>query len=250
MNEKLNFALLIEQYVNDEMDEETARNFLLKLNEDKGLAAEYKFDTEVADVIRDEDTLELRRKLMEIVQESKGKSGILRFLYSKPYQIAAAASFILLLATVALVFLLPRKPSNDRLFSSYYNSEQPLRVTRGSDVDLIEALRLFQKKDFLPAIEYFDLILQGNPDDYAVRFYQSICYIETGQFGPAITSLSQIARNNSSLYRRSAEWYLALCYLKIGETENAVDLFQHIAADQVHDYQKDADQILKELQRM
>ena len=250
MNDKPHYSLLIEQYVNGEMDEDQARNFLLKLKEDKDLAAEYKFEMELTDAIRDEDTLELRRKLMKILHESKRKPGYLRYMYSRPYQIAAAASVILLLATIFLVFLLQRKPSNERLFSNYYNSEQPLRVTRGSDTDLMEALRLFQNKDFIHAVEHFDLILQGDPDNSAVRFYQSICHIETDQFGKAIINLSEIARNNNSLYRRSAEWYLALCYLKIGETERAVDLFRHIADDKIHDYQEDAAQILRELKRI
>jgi tetratricopeptide (TPR) repeat protein len=114
----------------------------------------------------------------------------------------------------------------------------------------MEALRLFQHKDFLPAIEHFNFILQGDPDNSAVRFYASICYIETGQFGQAIDYLSQIAQNNNSLYRKSAEWYLALCYMKINETDRAVDLFRHIANDKIHDYQKDAVQILKDLNRM
>lgn len=250
MNEKLHYSLLIEQYLNSEMDEEQARNFLLKLKEDKDLAAEYKFETELADAIRDEDTLELRRKLMVVLQESRRKTVTLRFLYSRPYLVAAAASVILLITTVFLVFLLPGKPSNEKLFSNYYNSEQPLRVTRGSDTDLMEALRLFQNKDFLPAIDHFNIILQGDPDNSAVSFYQSICYIETGQFGQAIINLEEIAHNNNSLYRRSAEWYLALCYLKIGETERAVDMFRRIADDKIHDYQEDAEQILRDLKRI
>lgn len=250
MNEKLHYSLLIEQFLNGEMDEGQARDFLKRLKEDRDLAAEYKFEKELLEAIGDEDTLELRRKLMKIMQESKKKTFILRYMYSRPYQIAAAASIILLIATVSLVFLLPHKPSNERLFSNYYNSEQPLRITRGSGTDLMEALRFFQKEDFLPAVEHFNIILQGDPNNSAVRFYASICYIETGQFGQAIAYLSQIAQNNNSLYRKSAEWYLALCYLKIDETERAVGLFQHIAGDKIHDYQKDAAQILKELNRM
>ena len=250
MNEKVHYSLLIEHYINGEMDEEQAGNFLLRLKEDKDLAAEYKFEQDLSVAISDEDTLELRKKLMKMMQESKTKTTVLRYIYSRPYQYAAAAVIILLISAVSLVFLMPHKPSNERLFSSYYNSEQPIRITRGSGTDLMEALRLFQNKEFQQANDYFSLILQGDPNNSAVRFYSSICFIETSQYDQAITQLSQIAQNPNSLYRKSAEWYLALCYLRINQTEKAVGLFRQIADDHIHDYQKDAIRILEELNQI
>lgn len=250
MNEKLNHSLLIEQYISGEMDEEQARNFLLRLKEDKDLAAEFKFEQELSDAISDENTLELRRKLIKILQESKKRTGILHYLSSRPYQIAAAASIIVLLTTAYLVFLMPHKPTTERLFSSYYDSDQPLRITKRSGTDLVEALRNYQDKDFLNAIDQFNLILQADSNNSAVRFYTSLCYIETGQFDQAIAYLSAITQNHNSLYQKPSEWYLGLCYLKMNHTDQAVDLFRQIADDKIHDYQQDAKQILREIDRM
>lgn len=250
MNEKLNYSLLIEKYISGEMDEEQARNFLLRLKEDKDLAAEFKFEQELSDAISDGNTLELRRKLMKMLQESKKKTGILHYLSSRPYQVAAAASIIILLTTAYLVFLMPHSSTNERLFSSYYDSDQPLRITKRSGTDLMEALRNYQEKDFLSAIDQFNLILKADSNNSAVRFYTSICYIETGQFDQAITYLSSITHNRNSLYQKPSEWYLGLCYLKMNRTDEAVDLFRQIAGDKIHDYQQDAVKILRELDRM
>ena len=111
-------------------------------------------------------------------------------------------------------------------------------------------MRNYQNKDFVNAIEQFNLILQTDGDNSAVRFYTSICYIETGQFDKAIEYLSDIVHNNNSLYQKPAEWYLGLCFLKNNRTAEAVDLFRMIADDKAHDYQKDALRILTEIDQM
>ncbi len=240
---------MIEKYLTGEMDEAEASDFLSRLKEDKVLAEEFRFDHELTDALADEDMLEFRKKLMDLLRVSRQKKGIVRTIFSGPYRIAAAASVIILLAMAYLLFIMPGSPSNEKLFSAYYDSDQPLRITRRSETALVEALRNYQHKDFMNAIGQFNQILQTDPENSAVRFYTSICYIETGQFDQAITYLSAVAGNDNSLYNKPSEWYLGLCYLKMSRTDQAIGLFRKIAADPIHDYQKDAQKILSELNK-
>ncbi|HNS17637.1 MAG TPA: tetratricopeptide repeat protein [Bacteroidales bacterium] len=249
MNRKLKYSKLIERYLSGEMDEAGASDLLSRMKEDTVLAEEFRFDQRLSDALNDEDLLEFRAKLMELMQDSRQKKSVVRTLFANPYRIAAAASVILLVAAAYFLFLMPQHPSNEKLFSSYYDSDHPLRMTRRSGTELVEALRSYQDRDFTVAIEQFNKILQTDSDNSAVRFYAGICYIEAGQLENATAYLSEIAGNPNSLYKKPAEWYLALCYLKVNRTEDAIALFQKIANDQIHDYQKDADKILTELNR-
>ncbi|MBP6977600.1 MAG: tetratricopeptide repeat protein [Bacteroidales bacterium] len=249
MNTKLKYSKLIEKYLNGEMDEAEIRDFLSGLKEDKVLAEEFRFDSELTAAIEDEGMLEFRQMLMELIRDSKDKKGVVRTLLSRPYRIAAAASILLLLAATWFLFLTLSHPSNDKLFSNYYDSDQPLRMTRRSGTELVEALRNYQDKDFIQAIEQFNQILETDSRNSAVQFYASICYIETGQFDDAIRYLSDITSNTNSLYNKPAEWYLGLCYLKTGRTNEATEIFRKIASDPIHDFQKDAAKILSELNK-
>lgn len=247
MDERAKYSLLIERYLDGEMDHEQARAFLRELGENNDLAREFQFELDMNRAISDQDMIDLRNKISGVLrQSSQRRTGLVRHLVSSPYRIAAAASVIILVAAAFFIFLMPQKTTSDRLFHTYYDSDQPLRITR-SNSELIEALRNYQNKDYEKAIEQFNIILLNDPDNSAVRFYTSISYIETKQFDQAITYLTDISTNNRSAYQKPSEWFLALCYLKIGKQPEAADLFRQIAGDNSHDYQDDAKRILKEI---
>jgi tetratricopeptide (TPR) repeat protein len=250
MDERMKYSQLIERFVNGEMNDEQVRAFEKELAHNNLLLKEYLLEQELNKTISNEDMIEFRRKLNRIVLDSHKKSKVtLRLLQSRTFQYSAAASVVVLIAVIFLVFLMPLRISDDRLFSMYYSSDQPLRVTR-STTDIVEALRNYQNRKYYEAIQQFNYILEANPDNSAIRFYTGISYIETKQFDLAAQCFDNISNNNKSLYKKSAEWYLGLCQLKLGNVDKATLIFKQIQDDPSHDFNTDATHILEEIKKL
>jgi tetratricopeptide (TPR) repeat protein len=246
----MKYSQLIERFVNGEMNDEQVRAFEKELAHNPELLEEFLLDQEISNAISETEIIEFRSKLGKIVRESRKKSkGVMVYLQNRTFQYAAAASVVLLIAFVSFFSLMPHRISNDRLFSMYYNSDQPLRITR-STTDIVEALKNYQNRNYSEAIKQFNIILESEPDNSAIRFYTGISYIETKQYDKAAGYFENISLNNNSLYKKSAEWYLGLCQLKLGNKEKAVEIFNRIKNDASHDFNLDAMEILREIESL
>lgn len=249
MNDNLRYALLVDRYVNGEMNKEEIMSFEEELQKNKGLQANVQLENDLNTVLAQKDILEFRQKMAEVMMRQKEiKQPAKTFrLTSRRIQLAAASIIILILVSASLFLFLPRQSSNTKLFEKYYDSDRPVHVTRSGDVDLVEALRNYQQKNYEEAILLFNDVLITDPNNSAIRFYTGISFIETEKFTDAISCFQEIIRNNHSLYVEPAEWHLGLSYLRNGDEDLAVAQFKKVAADDISYYNSKATKILEQM---
>jgi tetratricopeptide (TPR) repeat protein len=197
------------------------------------------------------DIIEFRQKVKEAIGIAKFDKPLGRLvpLMSRRVTLMAASVTILILIAATVYFLVPKTYSNSRLFSMYYDSENPIHITRSGSSNLVEAVRYYQQKNYPVAIQLFKEILKNDQDNSAIRFYMAISEIETRQNDDAIAAFREIISESNNLYVESAKWYLGLCLLKTNQNDLALKQFSEIAADEHSSYKSEAAKIVKQLRK-
>jgi tetratricopeptide (TPR) repeat protein len=250
MKQEKDFSLLIDRYMNGEMEKEELNWFEGEVNKDKTLSAEIKLQYEIGSSILDEEEMDLRAQLGKIEQQVLPKKAkFVSFRNMNRGAAAAVASILLLLAVAAWLLLshgIPR--SNDQLFARYYEPYKSLASVRSGDqvVDnlLTNALQNYEKGDFIAALSLFEQVLVADSKDATSRFYQGISFLETQKYQNAGNSFHSVINHRDNLFIEQAQWYLGLCYLRTDESEKARDQFNRIVDSKGH-YSKNAKKILR-----
>jgi tetratricopeptide (TPR) repeat protein len=246
----LRHSASIELYLSGEMEAAEKAAFELELKNDPELREELRFSKMIDAALTHEDQLELRAKLLKAIEKGKKGTflgaGTLRMRPRTWYY--AAASLVALFAIAAtLYFNQGFRPSNEKLFTEYYSSENVVDLTRGDEV-IVEAVIKFQQKDFRTSSELFRRILNKDNSNIAVWFYYGISNIETANYDNAIKAFNTIIAQNDNLYIEHAQWYLGLCYLKNNQNSRAIGVFTSIAADPDNFHRQEARKLLEKLQ--
>lgn len=251
MTRKLKYSRYIERFLSGEMNEDELRWFSKELQSSSELSTELKLDKDLDVILQDEDAIELRRKLMSLMNEKKQYNApkIIK-LQPRKWQLAAAAAIAVLMITGgAILFTQQRSYTPEKLFSMYYDSDRTIELTRSGNANIVEAVLKFQQKDFQGASLLFAEILDRDSSNMAVWFYNGISYIETDRIDDAIKSFRYIVNDKKNLYVEHAEWYLGLCYLKNAQIDFAVNQFSNIAADPNNYHKLEAVKVLEKLGR-
>lgn len=250
MKQEKDFSLLIDRYMNGEMEKEELNWFEGEASKDKTLAAEIKLQYEIGSSILDEEEMDLRAQLARIEHEVlPRKTKFIRFRNFNKGAAAAVASILLLLAVAAWLLLSHGIPSsNDQLFARYYEPYKSLASVRSGDlaVDnmLTNALNRYEQGDFTTALSLFEQVLNTDSKDVTSRFYQGISFMETQKYQNAGNSFHAVIDQRDNLFIEQAQWYLGLCYLRTEENEKAKDQFNRIV-DSKGFYSKNARKILR-----
>ena len=150
MTTNLKHSVSIEQYLANEMAPTERSAFRKELRSNPELAKELKLSQSIDSALVRDDIIDLRQKLIAAINANrtvKADVPVVR-MYTRKWWYAAA-SFLVLCAVAATLFLQTnRNISNDALFSQYYNSENIVDQTRG-DQNILEAVIKFQQKDFV-----------------------------------------------------------------------------------------------------
>lgn len=249
----INLQEQLEKYLKGEMSAKEMKKFEAMLINDNELLREIALEQELDAVLMDSDILDLKMKLAN-ARNSSGKavhlSPVISMMKSNMKYVAAAASMGVLI-TAGVLTLTPRSYTSDKLFKMYYQPDKAVVVNRAGrgNVNIVEALMKFQKKEFEVASGMFEEILINNPDNIALRFYNGISYIETEKYDEAIKSFNIILKDKDNLYVEHAEWYVALCYLKKEQVEDARIQLLRIANEEDGFYKEDAKKILEKLDK-
>lgn len=248
MTKKINHSASIEQYLANEMAPHERVAFRKELKKDPDLAQELKLSQQIDSALVREDVIDLTKKLIAAVnagREIKAEVPVVKFYTRKWWY--AAASFLVLCAVAATLFLQTnRNLSDDALFTKYYNSENIVDQTRG-DQNIVEGVIKFQQKDFAKASVLFKNILDQDNSNIAVWFYYGISNIETKNYSNSIKAFKTIILQNDNLYIEHAEWFLGLCYLKNNQKEKALTQFRIVASNPDNFHRQEAKNILEKL---
>jgi len=240
----------VEQFLANEMTPIEEDDFRKELTINPDLAEELWISKTIDTALMREDIIELRKKLVSAIEAGRTVSKEARVARMNSHRwLYSAASLLALFAIAAVIYLQTKRAvSADSLFEQYYSSENIVDQTRGN-LNIVEAVIKFQKKDFKGASILFKNLLDKDNSNMAVWFYYGISCIETQNLDIAINAFTTIINQKDNLYIEHAEWYRGLCYLKNNQLDKAISQFEAVAANPDNFHRQDAKSILGELQR-
>ena len=246
---KTKYSVLVENYVDGQLDEVQQKNFEAELLINQTLAMEFRLEKDLDRILKNEQMIDFRAKC--ITAQEEFNSGRLKstrvFQLARKYWYAAAAVMLILLVVGGLFLMQPGGYSNEKLFKMYYKTGE-IGISRSGNADLIQALLKYHDKDYASAVTLFDEILAKDPNNFAIRYYDGMSSIEVGNYTKAINMFKSIIDNGENLYIEYAQWYLGLTFTFInGQTDDASKIFRQIANNPDHVHQKDAQFICKKL---
>jgi tetratricopeptide (TPR) repeat protein len=249
------------QYLDGDLKVEEKQLFELELNSNPLIAQQLRLTQQVDNLLADNELFNFMENLQiakeqyhkeEIAHIENGKNDHSKFKSSFFFgkKLLSAAAIVLLVVISSVVYTIFSVPSNDRLFSQYYQKYEADIVTRSAvttDANaLISAIQLYDKGNYDGAISKFEDILKVDKDNTAAHFFIGVSYIETNHLDKAIKNLSFVISQNDTAFIEHAEWYLALCYVKTKQTAKANTLLTKIAGRQTF-YKLMAMEVLKKL---
>lgn len=247
---KAKYTEWIDNYLEGDLDTAERLSFEAELQVNSQLAMELRLENDLQDILRDEDILDFKSKCINAQQEVNlqhlGRARIIHI--ARKYWYAAASAIIILLVAGGMLLLKPGSYTNERLFKMYYKSSE-VSVSRSGNVNMVEALISFSKKDYASADMLFEKILAAEPANYAVMYYSGITNIELKNYDDAIRKFVGVIDDGQNLYVENAQWYLGLAYLIDGQKSKALDQFGIIAAKSDHYYNSQAISILEKLNK-
>lgn len=248
---RLKHSVTVEQYLANDLSPIEREAFEHDLNTNPELESEFRFASSIDRALRQEEILDLRRKIQKVMKESKQTKADPIIIRYRPNRIWYAAASFLIIATFAATMLISnyRHSSPESLFKKYYTSENIIDITRSGNTNLVEAVMRFQKKEYDMASRLFSEILDNDSRNMAVWFYYGISCIETENYGKAEKAFNEIINNKYNLYVEHAEWYLALTYLKDKKMDKAITAFKKVADNSENFHRQNAAHILKNLKK-
>jgi hypothetical protein len=226
--------LLIDRHLKGELDDVAARQFSDRLH-DPEFNQEVTYRIDLLQALRHQARVMLKEELKSIESrrtEAPRRNSInMRWL-----AIAASVAFLV----TAAYFLLTNNEEQD-LYAMYF---QPVPnvvapITKGDDMttEYNSAFRAYESGDYKKAAT----LLQGlDQADAAVAFFLAITHMHLDNFPLAANSLDEIAKNNTSPYRRHAQWFQMLAEYRLGEQATTDSLLTIMALETDHPYHTEA----------
>jgi len=243
----------IDNYINDEMDENTLRHFEEELLENSGLADDLLFHKDVDRAVAEADVMVLRAKLQRLSLEEQEKSSEMLGVSSPKrknlFWYAAASAIVAMFAIASLLSDTPK--SDQQLYASYY---QPYKI--GSNVsrsavsstdNMNIAIREIDKGNYSSALVMLEKASKAGDDGFSISFYSGVALQELGQYKSAINSFTEVVRHGDNLLVEQSEWYIGLCYLRFEERDKALKQFKNIVARNGY-YRDKSNKLLKQLE--
>ncbi len=247
---------LIEDYISNNLNEESKRVFEELLNNDPDFVKELRLVEDIRNTIANVPEMEFEENLSIVQREffSGEKT-------NKPRKILNSgtiawwkwAAGILLFMSATMVFLLNRSPKNtDRgdVFAQYcepYPAYGLLRADAVSDSILMKAVTYYHKKEFGRALDFFQQSLSNDENtDILSIFYAGICHLYLDQEEEALGAFQKVVKQNNNLFVEQSKWYMAMCYIKFGDEEKAKTILKELKGTS---QERKAEELLQSLDR-
>ncbi|NOQ24530.1 MAG: tetratricopeptide repeat protein [Bacteroidales bacterium] len=240
---------LIEKYLTNEMSVKEQREFEELLLNDPDLMREFVLRKEIDNAVIEDDILNLRDKLGDIINEKP----IFSLKIKKPFIYTSVAAVVVLLIMITNINILPdKKKENTELFQSYY-SPYPTIMCFRSVVDkteieeiLYKAFSFYDEGKYEQASSSFSKVLNIDSSNYMSQFYLAICEIEKDNFKNANEYLNDLILKKDHVFLEQAYWYLALTKLKQNNFQDAESILEKVVQENMT-RKADAELILKNL---
>jgi TolA-binding protein len=220
----IDFNYFIERYISGEMEPAERTWFEKEIKGNPSILSEIELRRRTNDILKQEDILDLRKKLSVIAKDHSRKASVIN-LSNKMTRYAAVLVAIIGVGT--LIYLPAHNLGNDELFSKYYEPAPTATesVTRsagaGIEESYMQAIEYYNTGNYNCAINQFikyTSTTSNNPEAYMML---GNSYAGISEFTEAGINFKKVVDHNDNLYIEDANWLLGLCYLKTGETEKA-----------------------------
>jgi tetratricopeptide (TPR) repeat protein len=244
----IDFSYFIERYLSGEMDDNERDWFKKELEGNEKLKKEVEFRQRTDYILKKQDVLNLRAKLVSI--EKQRESALPERRHPR-FTILKYAAAIAVLLTVGAITLIPnRKVDNNVIIEKYYKTYEATSSLRSGrsveNPDFARALEYYEVHDYRNAAVYFNRVIENSPDDMQSVLLQGISNFEISNYPEAKKSFVTVITDQDNLYIDHARWYLALCYIKTDERHKAAEQLAVIEKSKSL-HRKDAKRILKKL---
>ncbi len=244
---------IIQKYLDHDLSDKEMKRFEADLEVSSELQSDLNLYREIDMALADTEVLSFRDQLSDLRKETKKSSGTTKVpvRFTRPWHYAATAAVALILA-IGLASVLDRPLTNKDLLKKYYKPYEVALMNRSGNtqIELIlgEAEAAYQKGDFEKASQYFEMVLEQEPERASTNLYNGISLYELERYPEAKKSLNMVIEQNDNLYIEPAEWYLGLCFLALNDNERARRQFARIASSNHENAQK-AEKLLKKISR-
>ncbi|MGE4586652.1 MAG: tol-pal system YbgF family protein, partial [Mangrovibacterium sp.] len=216
------------------------------------LHAELLLHQEINQAIRENDVMELRVRLDNIREESRGirqkERSLFQRLPRKKLAATAVAASLLLLIGISGILRHDMPATPEKLYQNYYTPYPGTgisrSVTESADRAINTGMLRFNEGNYEEALKQFSLVLEQKEKDPVALFYSGMSFQAIGSYEKAIASYCRVGRGN--LFTDQAEWYTGLCYLQLEDRGKAYALFSMIASGKGY-YHKQAEAILRKM---
>ena len=135
------------------------------------------------------------------------------------------------------------------VFSQFYEKPVAPKIPNHDPVlmEIKECLDLYTAGNYKEAAAKFEQTAINAPqkDQWIIRLYWGICHLELNETKEALTYLNQVEPQSD--YGDQALWYRGLTHLKAQQIDAAKSVFRQIAKQENSIYQKSANQILNQI---
>jgi tetratricopeptide (TPR) repeat protein len=240
---------LIEKYLTNEMSVKEQREFEELLINDPDLTKEFVLRKEIDNAVIEDDILNLRETLGDIINEKPTFS----LKIKKPFIYTSVAAVVVLLIMITNINILPeKKQENTELFQSYYSPYPTIMCFRSvadkTEIEeiLYKAFSFYDEGKYEQASNCFSKVLNIDSKNYMSQFYLAICEIEKNNLQNANEYLNDLILKKDHVFLEQAYWYLALTQLKQNNFEDAESILEKVVQENMT-RKPDAEVILKNL---
>ncbi len=241
-------TILIEQYLDGELQGDDMRDFETLLKTDKEFAQDYFLQKEIREAFNNKEIHDLRTQLKKVSAKfEKEKQCIKKRKPVLLYAISTPVSLII----ISLIILFNHSYTNNELYEMYYEHYEFGTQTRGTaekTTDIFEkALINYDNKKYSETLELFNQISDTSEFFSSKEYFTGLTNMELGKFNDAIKNFKNVSSDEQGVFHKNAIWYEGLCYLKTNQTKLAVQQFRKLLKTSSF-YQKRASEIIEKIE--
>ena len=228
-----NYLEYIDNYFNQMLSAEEARQFEQRVVEDKSFAEEVAFYLSAKHALKEQAIREKKEWFKQLLSQNRSLTNIHeqgRVKKMWVYKVATAAAVIVCIFFAWYLFF-PNSSSPQHMADNYINENlKTLSVTMGTGRDSIQnGLRLYNEQKYDSAVHQFETIIQKDTSNYLAKEYLGIVYLTLGNYDQSLQYFHQL--ENYSLRSNPAIFYQALTLMKRnqpGDKQKARQLLQQV----------------------
>ncbi|MBS3808297.1 MAG: hypothetical protein KGY60_12390 [Bacteroidales bacterium] len=243
----------IEAYIQGDLTEQETREFEHTLDQNQELADEYQLRKDIENALMDDDLMELKSQVQDMMTEKEKDPHPLVWFKRKAVKGALVGALVLSLSSLgyyaAQVSTIPTK---EEIFHKYY---QPYSVTitdrSGSDevnTLLTSAMERYKEREYNQALQLFQKVLTKR-EDVAASLYSGISFMEVQKYKQANESFEDVVEDKDNLYLDQARWYMSMCHIRLGNIEDARNMLFTLAEESEY-YRDKARKVERKLRRI